>query len=184
MAAESLTAGDAQLDGLMLDATTGHWYDPNDIVVAAVDVGMQEPASSFVAVQTRPLRGSPYDRADGRDEADPEGYSAMLLAQSRGAAPVVLGSAAPYGVVARAKSGSPPAGTRPSPPPIPAAKSVVFKAAPATLPRPPPPTHTVEEGPDPLEVFRAQMEADQRELMAQDRLAIDGAFVSEDSSLA
>ena len=87
MASEHLTAGDAQLDGLMLDAASGDWYDPNDIeytVVAAVDVGVQEPASLFVAVQTRPLRGSPYDRADGRDEADPEGYSAMMAAQRVG----------------------------------------------------------------------------------------------------
>ena len=150
-----LTAADAQMDGLLLDAITGDWYDPMAVhSVTANGGGMHvepvgsEPASSlFVAVQTRPLRGSPYDRADGRDEADPEGYSAMLLAQGRVGAPAVLGSAPPYGVVARAKSGSPPAGFRPPPPPIPVAKSVVFKAAPATLPRPPP-THTVEDGPD------------------------------------
>ena len=108
MAAEQLTAADAQLDGLLLDAASGDWYDPNDIgspdvaAMGALDP-TPEPASSFVAVQTRPLRGSPYDRADGRDEADPEGYSAMMAAQSRVAAPVVFGSVVPYGSVARAR---------------------------------------------------------------------------------
>ena len=138
---EQLTAADAQMDGLLLDATSGLWCDPNAVVftwspvVAADDTldVVAELASSFVAVQTRPLRGSPYDRADGRDEADPEGYSAMMAAQSRVAAPVVLGSAVPYGLVARASSGSPPAGTRPPPPSVPVRPA--FKAAPATLPR-------------------------------------------------
>ena len=105
MASEQLTAADAQMEGLLLDAASGDWYDPNAVgspVVVAVDTlgSVPGPASSFVAVQTRPLRGSPYDRTDGRDEADPEGYSAMMAAQSRVAAPWVLGSAAPYGVVA------------------------------------------------------------------------------------
>ena len=119
----------------------------------AVDTldGVPGPASSFVAVQTRPLRGSPYDRADGRDEADPEGYSAMMQAQSRVSTPAVFGSAVPYGSVARASSGSPPAGARPPPPPVPARPA--FKAAPSTLPRRPPTDTVLHDGPDPLEVF-------------------------------
>ena len=69
---EQLSAADAQMDGLLLDATSGLWYDPNAVVVSwapvvaaddTLDV-LAEPASSFVAVQTRPLRGSPYDRAE------------------------------------------------------------------------------------------------------------------------
>ena len=125
MADMGLTAADAQMDGLLLDATTGDWYDPNDVIavqgVAVNGGGIHvEPASSFVAVSTRPLRGSPYDRTDGRDENDPEGYTAMIQAQ--------LG-------VARAKSVGPPA--RPPPPPIPVVPAVVFKAAPLTLTRQP-----------------------------------------------
>ena len=82
---------------------------------------------------SRALRNTPYDRADGRDESDPEGYSAMLAAQSRVSAPTVFGSVVAFakGVVARAKSGSPPAGIRPPPPPVPV--KPVTKAPPATL---------------------------------------------------
>ena len=104
MADMGLTAADAQMDGLLLDATTGDWYDPNDVIAVhgvavngggiIVEPAGSEPASSFVAISTRPLRGSPYDRTDGRDENDPEGYTAMIQAQ--------LG-------VARAKSVGPPA---------------------------------------------------------------------------
>ena len=99
----------------------------------------------------------------------------MLAAQSKVSAPTVFGSVVAFakGVVARAKTVSPPEAKRPPPPPVPA--SPVYKAPPAAL-RAEATAAAVFLEPDPLEVFRAQIEADRRELHAQDRLAIDGAF--------
>ena len=102
----ALTSADASLDGMLLDPVSGDWYDPQagsaltQAVAAALPVEVASSGSSFTPVVTRPLRNSPYDRADGRGESDPEGYSAMLAAQSKVSSPTVFGS-----VVAFAKGG-------------------------------------------------------------------------------
>ena len=102
----ALSSADASLDGMLLDPVSGDWYDPQAgsalIQAVTLDVPMDADAASgsFAPVATRPSRNAPYDRADGRDESDPEGYSAMLAAQSKVSAPTVFGS-----VVAFAKGG-------------------------------------------------------------------------------
>ena len=86
----ALTSADASLDGMLLDPVSGDWCDPQagsaliQAVAADLTVEVASSGSSFMPVVSRPLRNSPYDRADGRDESDPEGYSAMLAAQSKG----------------------------------------------------------------------------------------------------
>ena len=84
----ALTSADASLDGMLLDPVSGDWCDPQAGSALTQAVTLDVPmnlnvasGSSFTPVVTRPLRNTPYDRADGRDESDPEGYSAMLAAQ-------------------------------------------------------------------------------------------------------
>ena len=54
MADMGLTAADAQMDGLLLDATSGDWYDPNDVL--AVHGVTVNGGGHMSSLQARSLR--------------------------------------------------------------------------------------------------------------------------------
>ena len=75
LTAMALSSADASLDGMLLDPVSGDWYDPQAgsalIQAVVLDVPMNAASgSSFTPVVTRPLRNTPYDRANGRDESE------------------------------------------------------------------------------------------------------------------